>query len=104
MPLAIPAAATTRQADARRLLTAFHRAQAEQPPELTRRFGIINLSWVSVESLGARGPRVLEALVAEGYVRRHPRCPEIGRVTPAGAWLLACLRSSKARRELARVH
>lgn len=77
-------------ADAMRLLDAFGRALSDQPPALTRRFGVVNLLWVAVEELGAaRGPASLEALVASGYLRLHPRHPEIGRVTPAGARLLA---------------
>lgn len=77
-------------ADAMQLLDALARALGDQPPALTRRFGVVNLFWVAVEELGAtRGPGTLEALVSGGYLRRHPRHPEIGRVTPAGARLLA---------------
>ena len=72
-------------ADLDKALAALKRARRAQPPELTRRFGILNLFWVAVEELGAaRGPRALEALVADGYVRRHPRHPGVGRLTSAG--------------------
>ena len=84
-------------ADALQLLSAFDRALDDQPPALTRRFGIVNLFWVAVEELGTtRGPGALEALVAGGYLRRHPRHPEVGRVTPAGARLLASTERSAA--------
>ena len=76
-------------ADAMQLLDAFERARDDQPSALTRRFGVVNLFWVAVEELGTtRGPGALEALVAGGYLRRHPRHPELGRVTPAGTRLL----------------
>lgn len=71
--------------DQTRLLLALGRASREQPPALTRRHGIVNLSWIAVEELGSeRGPRALDALVARGFLRRHARHPEIGRLTPAG--------------------
>lgn len=83
--------------DAMQLLDALGRAVCDQPPALTRRFGVVNLFWVAVEELGAtRGPGALETLVAGGYLRRHPRHPEIGRVTPAGARLLASAQSVAA--------
>jgi hypothetical protein len=71
-------------------LGAYGRVLDDQPLALSRRFGIVNLSWIAVEELGAtRGPDALEALLNAGYLRRHPRDPEIGRVTPTGSRLLA---------------
>lgn len=84
-------------ADALRLLSAFGRALDDQPRALTRRFGVVNLFWVAVEELGARrGPGALEALVSGGYLRRRPRHPETGRVTPAGRRLLEKRRALSA--------